>query len=93
MQRIRDFWSASLRSDPRAFALEMISFTVTIVASFLMAYTAANPDMRVIYPIFFIGSIAGCWAYFRRQLIWPMMLTFYFCIMNVWGFGRAILWW
>ena len=93
MQRIREFWSASYRSDPRAFVLELISFTVTVVASFLMAFTAANPDMRIIYPIFFVGSVAGCWAYYRRQLAWPMLLTFYFCTMNIWGFGRAMFWW
>ena len=93
MQRIREFWSASFRSDPVAFWFEVTSFVVTVVASFLMAFTAANPDMRVIYPIFFVGSVAGCYAYFRRQLVWPMMLTFYFCIMNIWGFGRAMFWW
>jgi len=93
MQRIREFWSASFRSDPRAFVLELISFSVTVVASAMMAYTAANPDMRVIYPIFFVGSFAGCWAYFRRQLAWPMLLTAYFMTMNIWGFGRAMFWW
>lgn len=93
MDRIREFWSASFRSDPVAFWFEVTSFIVTVVASFLMAFTAANPDMRVIYPIFFVGSVAGCYAYFRRQLAWPMMLTFYFCVMNIWGFGRAVFWW
>lgn len=93
IQRVRDFWSASFRSDPRAFGLELASFAITVVASFLMAWTAAQPDMRVIYPIFFVGSLAGCLAYYRRQLAWPMMLTFYFMVVNVWGFGRAMLWW
>ena len=93
MQKIKDFWSASLRSDPRAFVLELISFSVTVVASFLMAFTADSPDLRIIYPIFFVGSLAGCWAYFRRQLAWPMLLTAYFMIVNVFGFGRAMFWW
>jgi hypothetical protein len=93
MQRIRDFWSASFHSDPRAFILELISFSVTVVASFLMAFTAAAPDLRIIYPLFFVGSLAGCWAYVRRRLAWPMMLTAYFMIINVFGFGRAMFWW
>ncbi len=93
IQRIRDFWSASFRSDPWAFALEMTSFGFTVVASFMMAFTAAQPDLRVIYPIFFIGSFAGCWAYVRRQLAWPVMLTAYFMLVNVYGFGRAVFWW
>ena len=71
----------------------MTSFVVTVIASFLMAFTAANPDLRIIYPIFFVGSLAGCWAYFRRQLIWPVMLTGYFMAVNVFGFGRAMFWW
>jgi hypothetical protein len=93
MQKILEFWKTSLHSDPKAFVLEMISFAVTIVASFMMAFTADRPDMRVIYPIFFVGSLCGCWAYYRRQIAWPMLLTGYFCVMNVFGFGRAILWW
>jgi hypothetical protein len=93
VQKIRDFWSASWRSDPKAFVLELISFVVTVIASFLMAFTAAQPDLRVIYPIFFVGSAAGCWAYFRRQLAWPVMLTGYFMTVNVFGFGRAMFWW
>lgn len=93
MRRIRDFWSASFRSDPRAFMLELISFAVTVVASFMMAFTAAQPDLRIIYPIFFVGSFAGCWAYLRRGLAWPVMLTAYFMAVNVFGFGRAMLWW
>jgi hypothetical protein len=93
MQRFREFWSASFRSDPWAFGLELISFAVTVVASFMMAFTAAQPDMTVIYPIFFVGSAASCWAYIRRGLACPVMLTTYFMAMNVYGFGRAVFWW
>ena len=93
MQKIIDFWSASLRSDPRAFALEITSFFFTVIASLWLAFDAASPNMTLIYPIFFIGSLAGCWGYYRRQLIWPVLLTTYFMIINVYGFGRAAFWW
>jgi len=93
LQKLREFWSASLRSDPRAFALEITSFIFTVAASVWMAFTAAAPNMAVIYPIFFIGSATGCWGYYRRQLIWPMLLTGYFMVINVYGFGRAVFWW
>lgn len=93
MQRFREFWSASLHSDPRAFALEIASFVFTVVASVWLAVSAVAPNMALIYPIFFIGSAAGCWGYYRRQLIWPMLLTGYFMIINVYGFGVAVLWW
>jgi hypothetical protein len=93
MQKIKDFWSASLRSDPRAFALEITSFFFTVIASIWMAITADQPNMAIIYPIFFVGSLAGCWGYYRRQLLWPVLLTGYFMIVNVFGFGRALAWW
>jgi len=93
MQKIKDFWSASYRSDPRAFALEMISFVFTVVASLTLAVTAADPDLRWVYPAFFLGSVTQCWASWRRGSAWIMLLTFYFAIVNVFGFGRAMIWW
>lgn len=82
-----------MHSDPRAFALEIASFVFTVVASVWLAVSAVAPNMALIYPIFFIGSAAGYWGYYRRQLIWPMLLTAYFMIINVYGFGVAVLWW
>jgi hypothetical protein len=32
-------------------------------------------------------------GYIRRGLAWPMMLTAYFCVVNVFGFGVSMLWW
>ena len=93
MQRIRDFWSASFRSDPRAFVLEMVSFVFTVLGSMILAITAANPDLRWIYPLFFVGSVTQCWASWRRGSAWIMLLTFYFAIINLYGFGRASVWW
>lgn len=93
MQRIREFWSASFRSDPRAFWLEMTSFIFTVSGSMIMAVTAQAPDMRVIYPLFFVGAVTQCWASARRGSAWIMMITAYFAVLNVFGFGRALAWW
>lgn len=49
--------------------------------------------MAVVYPGFFIGSVTAVYAYYRRKLAWPMLLTGYFAVVNVFGFGVALSWW
>ena len=93
MQKIKDFWVKSYRSDKTAFMFELISFVFTVGASFYLATTADAPNMVYVYPGFFIGAIAGAYGYYRRGLAWPMMLTAYFTVVNVFGFGVAMLWW
>lgn len=91
--KIKEFWIQSYRSDKTAFAYELLSFIFTVGASLTLAFTAADPDMRYIYPGFFVGSIFGVLGYLRRRLAWPVLLTAYFAIVNVFGFGVAMLWW
>ena len=93
MQKIRDFWSASFHSDRTAFVFEMISFLFTVAASLYLAIKAADPDMRFVYPGFFVGAVCQTYASYRRGSAWIMLLTMYFSIINVFGFGRAMLWW
>ena len=92
-QRIRDFWSNSYRSDPVAFGFELTSFVFTVAASLYLAMTADAPDMQYVYPGFMIGAVTGAYAYLRRGLAWPMLLTSYFAVVNIFGFGVAIHWW
>lgn len=93
MQKIKDFWSASFRSDRIAFGFEMISFVFTVAASLYLAINAANPDMRFVYPGFFVGAVSQAYASYRRGSAWIMLLTMYFAVINVFGFGRAMVWW
>lgn len=93
MQRIKDFLLHSYETDRVAFYFEIISFVFTVAASLWLATHANNPDMRVVYPGFFVGSLTAIYAYYRRKLAWPMMLTTYFAIVNVFGFGVATGWW
>jgi len=92
-QKITDFWSKSYRSDPVAFGFELTSFIFTVGASLWLAITADAPDMALVYPGFFVGSISGAYAYLRRGLAWPLLLTIYFAMVNIFGFGVAIHWW
>ena len=93
IEKIKAFWLHSYETDRVAFTFELISFVTTVYASLTLAFTADNPNMIVVYPGFFIGSLTGVYAYYRRQLAWPMLLTAYFAVVNVFGFGVAIGWW
>lgn len=93
MQPIQDFWVNSYRSDRLAFAFELVSFLFTVAASLYLAINAANPDMRFVYPGFFVGAVTQVYASWRRGAAWIMLLTIYFACVNVFGFGRALSWW
>lgn len=93
MQKIRDFWSNSYRSDRTAFAFELVSFIFTVGASMTLAINARDPNMLIVYPGFFVGSITQCYASYRRGAAWVMLLTFYFACVNIFGFGVAASWW
>ena len=93
MQKVKDFWIKSYRSDPVAFGFELTSFIFTVVASLILADTANEPNMLIVYPGFFVGSITGAYAYYRRGLAWPLVLTVYFALVNIFGYGVASYWW
>jgi len=93
VEKIKRFWSSSYKSDKVAFYFELASFLFTVGASLTLAFTADNPDMRIVYPGFFIGSVTAFYAHYRRQLAWPTILVGYFAIVNVFGLGVAHGWW
>ena len=93
MQKIIDFWTNSYRSDRTAFAFELVSFIFTVGASMTLAINANNPNMLVVYPGFFVGSITQAYASYRRGAAWVLLLTSYFAVVNVFGFGVAAQWW
>ena len=93
MKKIKDFWIQSYQSDKIAFMCELTSFVFTVGASTMLAMNADQPDMRYIYPGFFVGSVTAVYGYYRRTLAWPMLLTGYFTVANILGFGVAMQWW
>lgn len=93
MKKIIEFWTSSYHSDRTAFAFELISFVFTVAASLTLAINAKDPNMLIVYPGFFIGSVTQCYAAYRRGAAWVLLLTFYFAIVNVFGFGVAAQWW
>jgi hypothetical protein len=93
MQKIKNFWINSYVTDRVAFYFELISFIFTVFASLTLAVNAANPDMLLVYPGFFIGSITQAYASWRRRSAWVMLLTLYFACINIFGYGIAAGWW
>jgi hypothetical protein len=93
IQQTKLFWINSYKSDRVAFALELVSFIFTVGASMTLALTARDPNMLIVYPGFFVGSITQCYASLRRGAAWVTLLTFYFAIVNVFGYGVASGWW
>ncbi len=93
IRNIKNFWIESFISNPEAFKLEVISFIAAVTASFYLACTADNPNMEYVYPIFFIAAFCSSIAHYRRKVAFPLLLTMYFCIVNIFGFGRSIEIW
>jgi len=93
MNKIKDFWVNSYSSDKTAFYFELISFIFTVGASLTLAINAKDPNMMIVYPGFFIGSITQAYAAFRRGAAWVMLLTMYFSCVNIFGYGVAAQWW
>lgn len=89
MQSVKQFWIKSYTSDRVAFIFELISFVFTVGASLILAINADNPNMLLVYPGFFVGSITQLYASWRRGAAWIMLLTFYFACINVFGYGVA----
>ena len=93
MQKVKQFWINSYTSDKTAFCFELISFIFTVGASMLLAVNADDPNMLLVYPGFFVGSVTQLYASWRRGAAWIMLLTFYFACINVFGYGVAAQWW
>ena len=65
---------------------------VNIIASMTLALNAADPDMRIVYPFFLIGSGLAIYTFHRRNLVWPTILVSYFFCANILGFSVAMGW-
>jgi uncharacterized membrane protein YccC len=93
LQSIKNFWLNSYHSDKTAFFFELISFIFTVGASLTLAITARDPNMLIVYPGFFVGSVTQAYASYRRGAAWVFLLTTYFACVNVFGYGVASNWW
>jgi len=49
--------------------------------------------MTIVFSGFLIGAVTQCYASYRREAAFVMMITGYFAIINVYGYGVASYWW
>ena len=75
----------SYHLDPWLFFLEMFSVTMQISASLYLALTAKEPDMLTVYSMYTIGSGVGVYVYFKRELVWTLIMASVFSVINVLG--------
>ncbi len=88
---LKEFWITSYKTDRIAFYLEVFSVAVTIWGSALLTFTSPGPDMRLVFPLYLMGSTTLAYASYRRRIIWTCVLASWFTIMNVIGNFRVFL--
>ena len=93
LRRIKRFCLLSYETDRTAFVCELISLVFAVIASLMLAVTAEAPDMKYIYPGFFVSCTAATYGYYRRKLAWPMILTAYYMVVNIFGMGVVYKLW
>ena len=86
---LKEFWITSYRTDKIAFYLEVFSVAVTVWGSALLTFTSPGPDMRLIFPLYLMGSTTLAYASYRRRIIWTCVLASWFTIMNIIGNFRV----
>ena len=82
---LKEFWVTSYKTDRLSFYLEVFSVAVTIWGSALLTFTSPGPDMKLIFPLYLLGSTTLAYASFRRRIIWTCFLASWFTIMNIIG--------
>ena len=85
MERVKNYMMKSYHLDPWLFFLEMFSVTMQISASLYLALTAKEPDMLTVYSMYTIGSGVGVYVYFKRELVWTLVMASVFSVINVLG--------
>jgi len=90
MERIKNALVRSWEHDRTAFMFEMVGMLFTVAGSLVLALTAKDPNMLIVYPLFLVGAATGLYAYYRREMVWTIVLTAYFVVINIVGFFIAL---
>mgnify|MGYP001159746229 FL=1 len=91
MEKIKQFWITSYKTDPFAFVNEMASTILVIIGSAILTWTVLDPKPEIFIPFYWAGSIAGFIGAYRRTLPWVMVLTFWFIMLNSIALWRLFL--
>jgi hypothetical protein len=89
MERVKTYLKRSYHDDPSSFYAELIGTLITVTAAIIMALTAKNPDMTIIYPLWTAGAIISMYTYYRKRLVWTLMLMQFYVATNIIGYTVA----
>ena len=64
---IFDWIRSDYSSNRFRFCIELLAWTVSICCSVTMAFTAPNPPLRILYPIWISGCAMYAWAAWSRK--------------------------
>lgn len=84
---IRDDW----HSNKFRFSIELIAWAISIGCSITMAFTAPNPPLLVLYPIWIAGCSMYAWAAYTRRSFG--MLANYLLLVSIDSIGLIRMLW
>ena len=85
LNKIKQAILAHWEEDKITFLYEFVGAMFTIAASAILAATAKEPDMLTVYLLYLLGSAIMGIAYIRRGMIWSIVLTAWFTVINIVG--------
>lgn len=85
MEAVKHYLIRNYQLDPVLFYIEMFSVCMQLAASLYLALTAKNPDMLTVYAMYTVGSGVGIYVYYKRQLVWTLIMVIVYTMINVLG--------
>jgi hypothetical protein len=85
MERVKHYLFRNYHLDPKLFFLEMVSVMLQISAAAYLSITAKDPDMLTVYSLYTVGSSIGIFVYYKRQLVWTLIMVSIFTGLNILG--------
>lgn len=81
IQKIKNFFAESYRTDPVATYFEIVETILLIAASATLTFTVLDPATEIFIPLYLIGSLCAMVSTWRRKSS-AFVLCTWFTIMN-----------
>ena len=85
MEAVKHYVVRNYHQDPVLFFIEMFSVCMQLAASLYLAVTAKDPDLLTVYAMYTVGSGVGIYVYYKRQLVWTLVMVVVYTMINVLG--------
>jgi len=91
MNRVRNFWIDSYKTNVTAFYLEMLSAFSVMIGSAILTFTVLEPRPDIFMPFYWVGIVSGFFGAYYRKSAWIMVLTVWFTTMNTIALWRLFI--